>query len=631
MRKIIYIITLLTLIILIYFPQSVRADDTYTVTFKDWEGNIISQETYEKGDSIYIPPDPEKPSTQMYQYFFVGWDPLVSSDCRGDATYEPLYIQDYMRYTVKIGDHLGGTYKSSYGIYGSEAVMLPSISNYLEGDMILSRDQSNVDNCNGKTLWCDFRACVELGLIDYDPTKQYMCTGFESNIDGRICKLSDFAHYTIRGDETYVPVYEPVSSTGTNHMWFVDQFDPDDPERQLSYSEIDLGYSVLEWSIYEMYETQPTLQLPFPEAIAGLDGNTYYLNPYKARLYIGSDTVREYTIPRIFLEHQMVPVDWDGKGSYVLPIYSASPDFDPPDDWGDFSSYAWISMPLYDDDYNQTGTWESGPITPGVTVVTAPDNPGTDIVHWGHKDKVFSGKYNIKLTYMSGPIFKTVNAGESFTCDSLWWRYALGEIIFEPIWDEVITSNVTYLDHDGTVLRNYHGAYYVDIEQPPDPTRSPDRDFEYSFVGWKNLDTDSTMADTSTETGGLLKSKLTYQAVYAATKVNRGDYVVSVPAVFELEQNNGKFEGYDQLIIDIDTNCDCYYVEVVPDPTVTLTGQTTGDTVDVSVSTQFTKFYGMPFRQFETSTDWEFEGDCSKANADRYTGICTFTITSGYD
>ena len=628
-RRMVCFTAFITFFILSFMPRQVKADELYTVTFRDWEGNVISEDQYHKGDTITIPDDPEKPSTEMYCYSFSGWDPVVSSVCTGDVTYDPLYLEDYMRYTVRICDSLGGSYRDSYGIYGSEAVMLQSIRNWMESDMIISRDQASSDNMNGKLLWCDFRACVELGLIDnYDPTKQYFCTGFKSSIDGRICKLSDFDHYYIRGNEDYTPVYEPVDSTGTNHMWFVDQFDPDDPERVLSYSEIDLGNTVLEWDTYEMYETQPILKFPFPEVIAGTDGTTYYLNPYKARIYIGSGSPDEYVIPRIFLSHGAVPMDWDARGSYVLPIYSSSPDFEPPDD---HENYAWVSMDILNDEGDRTGSWESGRIIPGETYVTAPENPGVDVVHWGHTDRIFTGKYKVVLDYMSRPVFATINAGESFTADSIWWRYASGGLSLVPIWDEVETAEITYLDHDGTVLRHFHGGYYREIQQPPDPVKPSDRDFEYQFIGWKNLDTGVTAKDTSSETGGRLTEKLTYQAVYFATKVARGDYVVEIPAAFALTKNGEIFEGGGEISVYVDTNCDNYYVDVIPDNTINLTGQTSAQTLGISATMNNTRFYGTPFSEKTNREQLSLKSGAVSPIADTYTGTCSFTIRSGYE
>ena len=630
-----HIITIMMLSVLFLFPKEVKAAP-YTVTFKDWEGNIISQEDYNEGDTIIIPEGPVKPATEMYKYFFSGWDPLPCSVCTGSVTYEPVYIQDYMRYTVRIADHFGGYFRKSYGIYNSEAVMLADIDKTFDMDMIISRDQVSSDNMNGKSLWCDFRACVYCGLIEnYDPTKQYMCTGFKSSIDGQILKVSDFKHYRIRGDEDYIPVYEPVESTGTNHMWFVNQFDPDDPERVLDYTEINLGNTVLEWDIYEMYETQPILKFPFPEAIVGIDGNTYYLDPYRARLYIG-DELYEYKVSRIFLSHRFGQTDWNHEGSYVLPIYSSSPDFAPPDD---YDGAIWISMQLYDDEYNQNGTWESGYIIPGETYVTAPENPGVDVAHSGHIDRVFSGKYNVKLSYMSGPIFATINAGESFTADELWGLYAGGAIMLEPIWEEVETAHIEYLDHDGTVLRNYYGPYYVEADQPPDPVRPNTDDYDYEFVGWKNVDTGDILTDTTVETDGRLKARHIYEAVYTETFKPRASFFVEVPASFALTESDGKYVNgmFDHLTVQIETNSDNFYVDVVPDPAVTLTGDTMGDTVNVSASMEKTRFKAAydfngdlsPLvRHYEPVC---LEGDFSGAFADTYSGTCQFTITSGYE
>lgn len=47
---------------------------TYTITFKNYDGSIISQKTdYHYGDSVVVPSEtPSRPSDNVYTYTFVG-------------------------------------------------------------------------------------------------------------------------------------------------------------------------------------------------------------------------------------------------------------------------------------------------------------------------------------------------------------------------------------------------------------------------------------------------------------------------------------------------------------------------------------------------------------------------------
>ena len=75
----------------------------YTVVFKNWNGAIISTETYHWGDKVVVPADPTKTADNTYTYAFAGWDKTVV-DCAGDATYTATYSSSYIDYTVVFKD-----------------------------------------------------------------------------------------------------------------------------------------------------------------------------------------------------------------------------------------------------------------------------------------------------------------------------------------------------------------------------------------------------------------------------------------------------------------------------------------------------------------------------------------------
>ena len=61
--------------------------NSHTVTFKNYDGSIISSETYDYGEEIVIPSDPSKPADETYIYEFTGWSPRVDEICNGGAEY----------------------------------------------------------------------------------------------------------------------------------------------------------------------------------------------------------------------------------------------------------------------------------------------------------------------------------------------------------------------------------------------------------------------------------------------------------------------------------------------------------------------------------------------------------------
>ena len=70
----------------------------YTITWIDWDGSFIDEETYPYGD---MPSHfgPTRGSTQQYDYTFSGWSPAIAP-VSGDATYTAVYKETLCSYTV---------------------------------------------------------------------------------------------------------------------------------------------------------------------------------------------------------------------------------------------------------------------------------------------------------------------------------------------------------------------------------------------------------------------------------------------------------------------------------------------------------------------------------------------------
>jgi hypothetical protein len=100
----------------------------YTVTFKNWDGTILSAKTYHYGDKVTIPADPMRAVDEKYIYTFAGWDKVVVA-CDGDATYTATYTTQcnhsyqttitkpsctLQGYTTHTCANCGDTYKDTY-------------------------------------------------------------------------------------------------------------------------------------------------------------------------------------------------------------------------------------------------------------------------------------------------------------------------------------------------------------------------------------------------------------------------------------------------------------------------------------------------------------------------------------
>ncbi|MBQ7089343.1 MAG: InlB B-repeat-containing protein [Clostridia bacterium] len=72
----------------------------YTVTFKNWDGTILSTATYHYGDTVAVPEIPAREEDSLYTYTFAGWDTAVVA-CNGNAVYTATFTaQHEHRYVV---------------------------------------------------------------------------------------------------------------------------------------------------------------------------------------------------------------------------------------------------------------------------------------------------------------------------------------------------------------------------------------------------------------------------------------------------------------------------------------------------------------------------------------------------
>ena len=73
--------------------------NTYTVTFVDYDGTVLSTETYEEGATVTAPADPTRAADEGYTYAFSGWDKTVATVTE-NVTYTATYAKTAIEYTV---------------------------------------------------------------------------------------------------------------------------------------------------------------------------------------------------------------------------------------------------------------------------------------------------------------------------------------------------------------------------------------------------------------------------------------------------------------------------------------------------------------------------------------------------
>lgn len=75
-------------------PSDYVEPDKYAVTFKNYDGSVISREQYILGSAVTVPAQPSRPNDNKGQYVFVGWDKEITT-CQGTAEYIAQYQLKY--------------------------------------------------------------------------------------------------------------------------------------------------------------------------------------------------------------------------------------------------------------------------------------------------------------------------------------------------------------------------------------------------------------------------------------------------------------------------------------------------------------------------------------------------------
>ena len=72
-------------------PEEPDTPTTYTITFKNWDGSVISTTTYNAGATLVVPPNPTKPDDGNYTYTFKEWTPALVTTVNADAIYTAVF------------------------------------------------------------------------------------------------------------------------------------------------------------------------------------------------------------------------------------------------------------------------------------------------------------------------------------------------------------------------------------------------------------------------------------------------------------------------------------------------------------------------------------------------------------
>lgn len=108
-----------------YEAQYIKLPKGIVVTFKDYDGRVISAQSYTTGDTIVVPETPARAADSTFNYTFAGWDKDIDYTPVTDATYTATYSSSYIDYTIIFKDEDGTVISEATYHYG-DVVVVPT-------------------------------------------------------------------------------------------------------------------------------------------------------------------------------------------------------------------------------------------------------------------------------------------------------------------------------------------------------------------------------------------------------------------------------------------------------------------------------------------------------------------------
>ncbi|MBQ9513713.1 MAG: leucine-rich repeat domain-containing protein, partial [Clostridia bacterium] len=173
----------------------------YTVTFKNYDGTVLSSETYHYGANVIVPSTPTKPSDNTYSYSFNGWDKTVVN-CVGDAIYTATYSPNFIDYVVTFKKYNGDIISENTYHYGSivNVPSDPTMPANEVGTFVFIGWDKEITACDGNKI---YTANYDIEYIDY--------TVIFKNYDNTVLSTKTY-HY---GDSIVVPATPTKTADNT--------------------------------------------------------------------------------------------------------------------------------------------------------------------------------------------------------------------------------------------------------------------------------------------------------------------------------------------------------------------------------------------------------------------------------
>ena len=460
----------------------------YTVTFKDYDGTVLSSLVYHYGDTVVIPNNPQRKKDAIYTYAFSNWDKTITK-CEDNTTYTAVYKATYIEYMVVFKDWNGAIISSDKYHYG-QSVVLPS----------------NPVRASNETYTYTFKdwgkTVAETCVGDAEYTAVYTATYIEYNIrfldwDGSLIQTVKY-HY----GETITAIADPERESDETYTYTF-----------LSWNK-ELGTCTGNASFTAQYEST---YINYTVVFKDYDGSVISRKTYHFGdpITIPADPVRasDDTYSYTFKNWGGISTSCNGDKEYTA-VYNA-----------EYIDYT-VIFKDHDGSVISTQTYHFG------DTVTAPQNPtrAADNTYtyafagWNKTVVACDGDATYTATYTPTFIDYTVefkdydgevistgtyHYGDAITVPTAPTREsdAIGSYTFKA-WDNTVvncagdaiytaTYEITYTDYtvifkneDGTVLSTETYHYGDAVTAPTTPTKAADNTYTYTFKVW-----DKTVVD----------------------------------------------------------------------------------------------------------------------------------------
>ena len=184
----------------------------YTVTFKNYDGSVLTTRTYHYGDNVVAPDVPSREANETYTYTFAAWDKEVAP-CTGNITYTAYFIQNYIDYTVVFKNYDGSIISSTTYHYGNQ-VVLPSTP---------TKEADNTYTYSFKSWDNDVIACCGDATYQATFTASYIDYLVVFKNDNETVLKSTTYHY---GDQVIEPE-TPVKASDNTYTYSFKSWDSD--------------------------------------------------------------------------------------------------------------------------------------------------------------------------------------------------------------------------------------------------------------------------------------------------------------------------------------------------------------------------------------------------------------------